>query len=97
MRRPDAELWEQARDEELAALAAKGEYEVCELPVRRARVLNSMGTLDLKFDAKGNLERHKYRLVARGDHQKDEEVGANFSPTTQSATFRMTSTSYGSV
>jgi len=70
MRRPDAELWEQARDEELAALAAKGVYEVCELPVPKGkRVLNSMGALDLKFDAKGNLERHKYRLVARGDHQ----------------------------
>ena len=53
------------------------------------RVLNSMGVLDLKFDAKGNLERHKYRLVARGDHQKDDEVGEKFGPTAQSATFQM--------
>ena len=90
MRRPDVELWQQARDEELAALAAKGVYEVCELPVPEGkRVLNSMGTLAVKFDAKGNLDRHKYRLVARGDHQRDDEVGEKFAPTAQSATFRM--------
>ena len=69
MGRPDAELWEhdeelQEHDEELAALSAKGAYEICELPVPEGKtVLNSTGTLALKFDAKGNLERHKYRLV----------------------------------
>ena len=65
-------------------------YEVCELPVPEGkRVLNSMGTLALEFDAKWNLEVHKYRLVARGYHQMDDEVGEKFASTAQSATFRM--------
>ena len=49
-------------------MAAKGVYEICELPVPEGkRALSNMGTLDLNCDAKGILERHKYRIVARGE------------------------------
>lgn len=62
MRQPGAELWE------LAALAAKGEYEEYKLRLPQGKtLLNSMGALDLKLGDKGSLERYECRLVARGD------------------------------
>ena len=56
MKRPDAAEWEQAKNDEYASILAKGVFEVRELPPRE-KALPEKGICDLKFDAKGNLER----------------------------------------
>eukprot|EP00892_Ulva_mutabilis_P003552 jgi/Ulvmu1/1569/UM110_0032.1 len=88
MKRPDREVWVSAKDEEYGSLRGKGVIEECDLPPGQ-KALPSKGVCDLKFDEKGNLVRHKYRLVAMGNLQQEGEYGDLFAPTAQSATFRL--------
>jgi hypothetical protein len=85
----DAELWEEAKNEELVALRAKGVYTECDLPLGKHALL-SKGVLDLKKDAKVNIERYKYRLVALGYRQVDRrDYQEVFAPTALSATLKI--------
>lgn len=87
--REDGDKWREAVNEELAALATKGVYEVANLPPDRSALTAKM-VLKVKRDQYGNVEKYKARLVARGFQQEEgidfDEV---FAPTAQSTSFRV--------
>lgn len=85
--RDDADEWVNAKNVELEAIVSRDVFEVVDLPPGK-KALPAKGVCDLKFDAKGNLERYKYRLVACGNMQNKQDLGDLFAPTAQSATFR---------
>lgn len=66
---PEAELWTPALNEELENLRANDVYEVVPIP-NGVKPVTSKVVNRVKFDANGNVERYKCRIVARGFSQK---------------------------
>jgi Reverse transcriptase (RNA-dependent DNA polymerase)/Integrase core domain/GAG-pre-integrase domain/Zinc knuckle len=90
--RPDAARWEQAWNDELAALQQMGTYhevDPASVPTS-ARILRSRLVFKIKRNEYDEIEKYKCRMVARGDQQVE---GFDFfdvhAPTAQSATFRV--------
>lgn len=66
---PDAEKWKKAMESELHPLHRNDVWDLFELPAGRKAVGNNW-VFKQKYDADGNLERYKARLVAQGYNQK---------------------------
>jgi hypothetical protein len=87
--RPDAELWDQAMQEELTALWEKGVYEWVDMPTHK-RVLPAKWVYKIKRDKKGAIEKYKARLVAKGFLQKPGvDYGEVFAPASSLVTLRL--------
>ena len=68
LRSDDVDKWEAAMDEEYNSLLANGTWELTPLPKQRKSV-SCKWVFKTKRDAKGDIVRHKARLVARGFSQ----------------------------
>lgn len=62
---PEWPQWKKAIDEELASLKENGVWEVVPQPTNR-RIVDCKWVFKVKTDSKGEIERYKARLVARG-------------------------------
>jgi len=67
--RPDAYLWQQAMDDEIAALRAAHAWELLDPPAG-ASITGGRWVFDHKRDANGIVTRYKARYVARGYTQR---------------------------
>jgi hypothetical protein len=76
-----AELWQQAADDEMASLLANGTWELEVLPAG-VKPIPVKWVFKVKRDASGNVERFKARLVAKGFRQREgidyEEVVSKY-------------------
>lgn len=91
-KRPDAHMWEEALNAEVASLKAMGVYVECQeedVP-RGQKPLPSKGVLKVKRNADASIDKYKYRLVAKGFKQiAGLQYSKVFAPTAQSASFRL--------
>ena len=78
---PDAPQWVAAMQAELAQLQQHGTFEVVPTP-KGIKPTPCKWVLTVKRDAEGNIEKHKARLVFRGDLQiKGHDFDDTFAPT----------------
>ena len=86
MKRPDADKWRAAGQEEIEAHIANGTWVPCPLPPGK-KTIGCRWVFGQKFLSDGELERYKARLVAKGYSQRP---GYNFletfAPTVRMAT-----------
>jgi hypothetical protein len=68
--RHDAELWDTSMNEEMAALQKKGVFTLVELPAGE-KALPCRWVYKIKRDERGQVERYKARVVAKGFLQRD--------------------------
>jgi hypothetical protein len=89
MRRPDANKWQAAMDEEKAAFFTNGTWET--VPVDPSwNLLSSKWVFKIKSDEHGNVTRYRARLVARGFLQREGvDFGDIFSPVVRYSTLRI--------
>ena len=88
LRRPDADKWQAAADEEIQAHIANGTWEPCKLPSGRTAI-GCKWVLLQKFNPDGSIERYKGRLVAKGFSQRPGfDYTETFAPTVRMATIR---------
>jgi hypothetical protein len=89
--RADSPLWWDAVNSEMASLLAKNVYEEvqeADLPMNY-RPLPSRLILKIKRDLKGNIDKYKCRLVAKGYQQVlGRDYDEVFAPTVETATLR---------
>lgn len=87
MRRPDADKWYQAAQDEIKSHLENGTWELVELPEGR-RTIGSRWVFK-KHNADGSIERYKARLVAQGFAQRPGlEYEETFASTLKWATLR---------
>ncbi|CAI7747366.1 unnamed protein product, partial [Closterium sp. NIES-54] len=84
----DAEEWKKAMESELKSIEENGMWELVELPKGR-KAITSKWLFKIKFDADGNIERYKSRLVAKGYQQKEKvDYKEFFAPVVKPMTLR---------
>jgi hypothetical protein len=89
MSRPDADMWKQAMEVELAAHHALGSYEEKQRP-HGVRVLPTMWVFSTKRDVQGRVVRYKARLVIQGNRQlPGVDFDEVFAPVSRYATLRV--------
>ncbi|KAJ9529185.1 hypothetical protein QJQ45_007904 [Haematococcus lacustris] len=85
---PQADMWIEAMNAELASLHSNQTWSLEERPAN-ARVLPTKWVLKVKRDAAGNVERYKARLVAKGYlQQSGVDVGDVYAPVSKHTTLR---------
>ena len=70
MNLPEIQNWIDAMKAELNALVKSDTWEVVDKPKKGINIVDSKWVLKIKFDADGDVERFKARLVSRGFIQK---------------------------
>jgi hypothetical protein len=86
---PDSDKWRDAMADELNSLESHGTWEIVDRPQGR-RVISSKWVYRVKYDADGNVSRHKARLVARGFTQvHGVDYTDTFAPVTRLETLRL--------
>ena len=75
------ERWQQAMDSEMASLRENGVYELVDRP-KGKKVVKSKWVFRVKTNEKGEIEKYKARVVAKGYSQVEGvDYDQNFSPT----------------
>jgi hypothetical protein len=88
MKSPDAELWQQAAEEEINSLNANGTWDIVPLPKDR-KAIGSRWVFKVKRNADGSIERYKARVVAKGFSQRPGvDYIEVFAPTFRMASIR---------
>ena len=88
MKSPDAELWQQAAEEEINSLNANGTWDIVPLPKDR-KAIGSRWVFKIKRNADGSIERYKARVVAKGFSQRPGlDYIEVFAPTFRMASIR---------
>eukprot|EP00170_Pyropia_yezoensis_P003693 contig_15515_g3704 len=86
--RPDADLWQQAMDEEMASLSGKKALRLMQRTTEM-HVVGSKWVFDYKHDAAGTVNRYKARLVMQGLTQvKGLDYDETWAPCPARATVR---------
>ncbi|CAI7798452.1 unnamed protein product [Closterium sp. NIES-54] len=67
----DAEEWNKAMESELKSIEENGTWELVELLEGR-KAITSKWLFKIKSDAEGKIQCYKYRLLAKGYHQKEK-------------------------
>ncbi|CAI7775867.1 unnamed protein product [Closterium sp. NIES-53] len=84
----DAEEWKKAMESELKSIEENGTWKLVELPEGH-KAITSKWLFKIKSDANGNIERYKYRLVAKGYQQKEKvDYEELFAPVVKPTTLR---------
>lgn len=87
--RPDSELWEASINSELSSLASKGTYDLVDQP-SGVKVIASRWVFKVKRDERGQVDKYKTRLVAKGFMQRFGDQGTEvFAPTSNLCTLRV--------
>src|ERR1700733_10154909 len=88
MKSPDAELWQQAAEEEINSLIANKTWDIVPLPKDR-KAIGSRWVFKVKRNADGSIERYKARVVAKGFSQRPGvDYMEVFAPTFRMASIR---------
>ncbi|THH26797.1 hypothetical protein EUX98_g7390 [Antrodiella citrinella] len=89
MRRPDADKWYQAAQDEIKSHLENGTWELAQLP-EGCKAIGSRWVFRIKYNADGSIERYKARLVAQGFAQRPGlEYDETFASTLKWATLRI--------
>lgn len=85
---PDKQLWLEAVNKELGSLKDNGTFEEVDASTVKGKVLHSRWVFTKKHEADGSV-RHKARVVARGDRQRDGiDFSEVYAPTPSGVVFR---------
>ena len=86
--RPDKDDWKKAMNKEIESLPSNGTWEIVPRP-REQNIVSCKWVFKTKRNVKGEVERYKARLVARGFSQKyGVDYDEVFAPVVRQATFR---------
>ena len=85
---PHSKKWQQAMNSEMESLRENGVYELVDRPVGK-KVVKSKWVLRVKTNAKGEIEKYKARVVAKGYSQVEGvDYDQTFSPTVRFESIR---------
>jgi hypothetical protein len=88
MRRPDADHWFKAAEDEMQSLLENGTWELVKLPPGR-QAIGSRWVFRVKRNSDGSIERYKGRVVAQGFSQRPGfDYTETFAPTAKWAALR---------
>ena len=85
---PHREKWQQAMNREMEILRENGVYELVDRP-KGKKMVKSKWVLRVKTNEKGEIEKHKARVVAKGYSQVEGvDYDQTFSPTVRFESIR---------
>jgi hypothetical protein len=70
MSRPDASKWQEAMEDEMKSMSTNRVWDLEEIP-KGAKTVGCKWVYKIKYDFKGNIEKYKGRLVAKGYTQRE--------------------------
>jgi hypothetical protein len=70
MSRPDASKWQEDMEDEMKSMSTNRVWDLEEIP-KGAKTIGCKWVYKIKYDSKGNIEKYKGRLVAKGYTQRE--------------------------